>query len=123
MKETVLLINITDKQRLRKMKMALLPLKVRMRQVSQEEYLQPVGYLAGNKDVLSGQNNDSGEALEKEMVVFAAIGDNLLDRILAAMRKAGVQVDYKAVLTEHNQTWDCIQLYQELQREHQSFQK
>ena len=30
-------------------------------------------------------------------------------------------VDYKAVLTEHNQNWNCMQLYKELEKEHNMY--
>lgn len=51
MKETVLLYGFKDQERLKKVKRALLPLGLRMRTVGPEEYFQPVGYLAGVKEV------------------------------------------------------------------------
>lgn len=54
MKETVLLYGFKDQERLKKVKRALLPLGLRMRTVGPEEYFQPVGYLAGVKEVPPG---------------------------------------------------------------------
>ena len=47
MKPTILLINFKDQQKLRKLKMALLPFKIRLKTVESQDYCQPIGYLAG----------------------------------------------------------------------------
>ena len=51
MKPTILLINFQDQQKLRKLKMALLPFKIRLKTVETQDYSQPIGYLAGVKEV------------------------------------------------------------------------
>ena len=51
MKPTILLINFQDQQKLRKLKMALLPFKLRIKTIEPQDYSQPIGYLAGVKDV------------------------------------------------------------------------
>ena len=79
MKPTILLINFQDQQKLRKLKMALLPFKLRIKTIE------------------------------------------LFDQVLYTLRKAGTPVDYKAVLTEHNQNWNCMQLYKELEKEHNMY--
>ena len=94
MKPTILLINFQDQQKLRKLKMALLPFKIRLKTVETQDYSQPIGYLAGVKEV---------------------------SQVLYTLRKAGTPVDYKAVLTEHNQNWNCMQLYKELEKEHNMY--
>ena len=105
MKPTILLINFQDQQKLRKLKMALLPFKLRIKTIEPQDYSQPIGYLAG----------------EKEMLILAGITGNLFDQVLYTLRKAGTPVDYKAVLTEHNQNWNCMQLYKELEKEHNMY--
>ena len=47
MKPTILLINFKDQKKLRKLKMALLPFKIRLKTVESQDYCQPIGYLAG----------------------------------------------------------------------------
>lgn len=124
MKPTILLINFKDQQKLRKLKMALLPFKIRLKTVEPQDYCQPVGYLAGVKEILKAEIPDTlirQEQMEKEMLVIAGITGNLFDQVLFTLRKAGTPVDYKAVLTEHNQSWSCIQLYKELEKEHQMY--
>ena len=109
MKQTILLINFQDQQKLRKLKMALLPFKIRLKTVETQDYSQPIGYLAGVKEV------------SQVMLILAGITGNLFDQVLYTLRKAGTPVDYKAVLTEHNQNWNCMQLYKELEKEHNMY--
>ena len=121
MKPTILLINFRDQQKLRKLKMALLPFKIRLKTVEPQDYCQPVGYLSGGKEIPQAEIPAElipQEQMEKEMLVIAGITGNLFDQVLFTLRKAGTPVDYKAVLTEHNQNWSCIQLYRELEKEH-----
>ena len=58
-------------------------------------------------------------APEAEFMLLCALGDRQLDRLLAAMRRAGVSVPYKAVLTETNKTWKLCQLIEEVVKEHE----
>ncbi len=55
---------------------------------------------------------------EREFMLLCGLGDRQLDRLLAAMRRAGVSVPYKAVLTEHNKSWALAALIEEVVREH-----
>ena len=71
MKETILLYHIADQDRLYAIQRALLPLGMRIRMVQKEEYLQPVGFLAGVKEIQPGKEQYEGEELEKEMMVMA----------------------------------------------------
>ena len=120
MKPTILLINFQDQQKLRKLKMALLPFKLRIKTIEPQDYSQPIGYLAGVKEISQVQIPSAlipQEQMEKEMLILAGITGNLFDQVLYTLRKAGTPVDYKAVLTEHNQNWNCMQLYKELEKE------
>lgn len=121
MKETVLLVNFKDSQKQQKIQRALLPLCIKIKVVTPEEFCQPIGYLAGVKKIMPVETTAEKTELEKEMLVFAAIDGDLLQYILQALRKAGAPVDYKAVLTEHNLTWNCVQLYRELELEHLAY--
>ena len=57
---------------------------------------------------------------EAEFMLLCGLGDRQLDRLLAAMRRAGVSVPYKAVLTEHNKNWTFADLVTEVAREHEA---
>ena len=55
MKETVLLFHIQDEVRLQALKRILMLMKVRVKVVDKTDYLQPVGYLAGIKELEAKQ--------------------------------------------------------------------
>lgn len=58
-------------------------------------------------------------APETEFMLLCALGDRQLNRLLAAMRRAGAAVPYKAVLTEQNRNWTLERLIREVAREHE----
>lgn len=98
--------------------------KIRLKTVENQDYSQPIGYLAGVKEISQVQIPSAlipQEQMEKEMLILAGITGNLFDQVLYTLRKAGTPVDYKAVLTEHNQNWNCMQLYKELEKEHNMY--
>ena len=114
MKPTILLYHLPEGERLLKIKKALFPLGMKLRAVKKEEYLEPVGYLAGVKEIAS-----CGEDFEKERMVMAGLTSGQVDRVILALRKAGAgRIDYKAVLTPTNQNWNALKLYEELAGEH-----
>ena len=63
----------------------------------------------------------SGKDLPDPMILFSEFSDGLLNRFLAACKEDGMpQIDYRAVVTEHNIHWNVLDLYQELVQEHES---
>ncbi len=60
---------------------------------------------------------------ETPLLLLCALGDRQLDRLLAALRREGVAMPYKAVLTEHNREWTFARLAEEVAREHEALQK
>lgn len=92
MKPTILLINFKDQQKLRKLKMALLPFKIRLKTVEPQDYCQSVGYLAGVKEISRAEIPAAlipQEQMEKEMLVIAGITGNLFDQVLFTLQKSG----------------------------------
>ena len=121
MKATVMLFNFSDKSRVMKIRQALLPLGIRIKTVDKSEYLQCLGYLAGEKDDLPVEDIYEGEELSAELFVMAGITRIQMDQILAAMRKKGVgYIPYKAVLTETNSRWNVLTLFDEICKEHKA---
>lgn len=51
MNETLLLFHAPSRPELLKIQRALLPLHIRLRCISQKDYLQPLGFLAGMKKI------------------------------------------------------------------------
>ncbi len=120
MKATILLFHFSDKDRRNRLTRALLPLRMKIREVAREDYLQPVGYLAGNKEILPLDEKYEGEELEGEMILMAGLSSSQVDQALKAVRKSGIgPVPYKAVLTSSNQNWNVWKLFQEIKAEHE----
>ena len=68
--------NFQDQQKLRKLKMALLPFKLRIKTIEPQDYSQPIGYLAGVKEISQVQIPSAlipQEQMEKEMLILAGI--------------------------------------------------
>ena len=107
MKPTILLYHLPEGERLLKIKKALFPLGMKLRAVKKEEYLEPVGYLAGVKEITSCGEIYDGEDFEKEMMVMAGLTSGQVDRVILALRKAPT-----------NQNWNALKLYEELAGEH-----
>lgn len=120
MRPTILIFNIDDKVRFGNMIRALLPLGIRIRKIDKKEYLQPIGYLAGTKDIHPVEEEYSGKELEDEMMLMVVPSNSYIDKILLAFRKAKISsVSYKAILTETNKHWNALQLFEELKKEHE----
>ncbi len=140
MRETILLFHFTDKDRRNKLMRALLPLRIKVREIPPEEYGKQMGYLAGLKEFVQQQDKDSAEELQTEgqphmeniprqnpseefpgeMMVMAGLEGGRIDQVLRAVRKSGISVPYKAVLTAANRTWNAWELFAEIKKEHET---
>lgn len=121
MKETILLFHFNE-ERQKILTRSLLPLRIRIKAVKQEEMHLPVGYLAGVLTISQEQmmQSEKVQDVDSEMIVLAGVSGARLDEILAAIRRSGIgPVPYKAVLTETNQYWNADFLLAELKREHE----
>lgn len=93
-------------------------LRIRCRAVLPWEYALPVGALAGipvAKVPAASPAPGFGDA----MLVICFMLSDQLDGLLAEMRRAGISVPLKAVLTPTNVAWSSAQLHDELVREHE----
>ena len=121
MKETILLFNPPEKDRLLKLEMALFPLRVRLKKVAPSEYNQPLGVLAGIKEMTPAEGTYDGPELPDTMIVFCFLDDSRLNQALAALRKCGAgPFPYKAILTPTNSRWTAPDCFAELKREHEA---
>lgn len=118
--ETALLYNLQDSDSGRKLKMILLKMKIRIRKIEPSQYLRPVGALAGIRGLADTDEIYSGEPFTEPMLLLRGFTDSRLDLLLASMRKDGIQIPLKAVLTSENQTWNSLALYEELKKEHEA---
>lgn len=136
---------------IRMMKSVLIRMGVRIKNIGPEQVLEKVGYLAGIEGFTSlsqdeQQNNDKEQegqeqnlqekhelekdrleklpVLSRDVLVMKNFTSSRIDTLLAGLRKAGVpKIELKAVITPQNAEWTFYQLYQELEREHESLQK
>lgn len=121
MKETILLFNPPERETLLKIEMALFPLRVRLKKVSPEQYNQPLGVLAGVKDMPPAEGVYTGGELPGTLFVFCFLEGNRLDQALAALRRCGAgPFPYKAVLTPTNSRWTAPDCFEEIRREHEA---
>ncbi|HIY63621.1 MAG TPA: DUF3783 domain-containing protein [Candidatus Mediterraneibacter stercoripullorum] len=121
MKETILLFNPPEREQLLKIEMALFPLHIRLKKVSTESYIQPLGVLAGIKDMEPVDGTYEGDELPGTLFVFCFFNDNQLNQALAALRKCGAgPFPYKAILTPTNSSWSAPECFAEIRREHEA---
>lgn len=121
MKETVLLFNLPDRKARLQVEKALFPLHVRLRSVPRADYNQPLGVLAGLKDLPPAEGTYEGDELPDTMFVFAFLGDGRLNQILSALRRCGAgPFPYKAILTPTNQYWTAHECFREIAEEHKT---
>lgn len=121
MKETILLFNPPEKEKLLKIEMALFPLHIRLRKVAPEDYNQPLGVLAGMKEMPAAEGSYEGGELPGTMFVFCFLDDGKLNQALAALRKSGAgPFPYKAVLTPTNCEWTAPVCFTEIKKEHEA---
>ena len=118
MRETVLLFGVTDDGLRGRLRRALAPQKVMVKAVEPEDYLQMVGYLAGDKSLAPAEERYEGAVPEEPMLLMAGLGGGRMDQVLFALHKAQISIRYKAALTPTNRTWTVLRLYEEIAEEH-----
>lgn len=123
--ETVLLYGIKDAKKEMRLKGILIQMGVRIKNVFPEQSGCKVGYLAGIKELeavkLESENqieeNTKTEIIPDEMLIMRGFTNGRLDFLLKEMRRANVKVELKAIVTDNNQHWTMIELYEELKKE------
>ena len=124
----ILLYNITNAEQKKKIKALILRLKIRARIVQKDRYDEPIGRLAGMdidlvKDSIDRSTSEMSEEdmadFSDEMLIFCFLPDGLLNQILQGLRKAGVYLPLKAVLTPSNCMWNSYMMHREIAKEHE----
>ena len=109
-----------SKERALRLTFAAMSLGVRVKLVEENQEGQTLGALCGLEPLVSKPDK---AAVGEEMLVFAFMPDEVLDRLLTALRSGMPPVRLKAVLTPDNRAWNCGQLYRELRGEAEAFEK
>lgn len=113
---------------LMKVKRAAGGLKLRVETVPGTLLRQTIGALASQRIDTLAEKMHQGAEMEifdgippgESMLVFCGLGEGQLDKLLAALRRNEVHVDFKAVQTPTNQQWSALRLYVEMEREKNS---
>lgn len=122
MQKRVLLYHIPEESLRRGIENALQALGFSTVYVDRRDYLKPVGTLAGAELFLKIDREYNGPEFGEGMLVMAGLNDREVDLALAALRgNGGGAVPYKAILTDTNQFWTSVMLYEELKKEREAF--
>ena len=116
-RETVLYYDPAGGERAAALKAILVQMGARIKNVQPEAVGQTVGCLLGRKGY-DARENPEAPALAEPVLVLDGFTDKRLEILLREMKKHGVSVAYKAIVTETNIGWLFHQLYDELAREH-----
>lgn len=120
MQPTVLCYRLEDSKGT-KLRMLCIKNKIKCIFVKPEQYLRPVGSFVG---LCEGKRLQyTGGVLPSEMLVLANFSSTQLDSFLNALRQNKIPpIALKAVITPDNQSWNALELYDELKREHLAMQ-
>ena len=118
-RETVLYYDPRGGEQSAVLKSILVQMGARIKNVAPEAVGQTVGCLLGRKG-FDARENPEAPTLAEPMLVLDGFTDKRLEILLREMKKHGVSVPYKAIVTETNIGWIFHQLYEELAREHEA---
>ncbi len=121
-RETVLYYDPAGGERAAALKAILVQMGARIKNVPPEVVGQTVGCLLGRKGY-DARENPEAPVLAEPVLVLDGFTDKRLEILLREMKKHGVSVAYKAIVTETNIGWLFHQLYDELAREHAAMGK
>ena len=118
-RETVLYYDPRGGEQTAVLKSILVQMVARIKNVAPQAVGQTVGCLLGRKG-FDARENPEAPTLAEPMLVLDGFTDKRLEILLREMKKHGVSVPYKAIVTETNIGWIFHQLYEELAREHEA---
>lgn len=119
MKQSVLLCYNLSGEKMQKIRLAAMRLKIRVRPVEEDEYAQTVAALCGLEEKTDAAYVGAG--FEDEMLVMANFPAGMMNAFLGLFRRMGIApVALKAMLTPTNAAWNSEKLHAEIAGEHQA---
>lgn len=119
MKQPVLLCYNLSGEKMQKIRLAAMRLRIRVRPVEEDEYAQTVAALCGLEEKADAAYVGAG--FEDEMLVMANFPAGMMNAFLGLFRRMGIApVALKAMLTPTNAAWDSEKLHAEIAGEHQA---
>lgn len=91
--------------------------KVELRMVEQDALGLSVAALAGYVDVPQPGRTFEGQPPKASCLVLSGLTEEVLNRLLDSIKEAGMELDYKAVMTGTNRNWAFGALMQEMEAE------
>ena len=105
----ILLYNITNEDQKKKIKALLL--RLAGMDIDQDKD-------SSDRNTCETQEGDMTD-FSDEMLIFCFLSDGLLNQMLQGLRKAGVYIPLKAVLTPSNCMWNSYMIHREIAKEHE----
>lgn len=118
----LLLYNIANPDKLRKIQTLAIRLGFRTRVVRQEEFDLPIGALVELPGAEALESGD-GTPFSDEMLVLCNVSAQAFQAFLSGLRTQKTPVALKAMTTEHNVSWSSSKLHRELASEHENMKK
>lgn len=117
--EKVLLYHFEDGEKLKKFVfMMAVRLKMKLKVVEYKDYNKSLDYLLNGSGEGEELPDYSGEDMEEPMMVMQGLSGRRMDELLRTIKMNGIPpITLKAVVTEHNISWDSMKLYEELKSE------
>ena len=118
MKQPVLLCYNLSGEKMQKIRLAAMRLKIRVRPVEEDEYAQTVAALCGLEEKTDAAYVGAG--FEDEMLVMANFPAGMMNAFGLFRRMGIAPVALKAMLTPTNAAWNSEKLHAEIAGEHQA---
>lgn len=84
---------------------------------------ETVGYLFQLPSYEKSTNDSSSFHFTNDLMLFEEVSDDEIKQMNEAFQKANIQMQKKAMLTNHNASWLLKDLIQEIEEEHAYFKK
>ena len=124
MKKQILLYNIKDKKRELDIRKVLMPLRIPIKMIPNEDFSHPLGYLIGLEESKPSEQSANDYQFDDEMMVMAGFTGYDIDQVIRGFHKRRIAtIPLKAILTPHNQDWNSYKLYENLKEEHEKMSK
>ena len=88
--------------------------------VEQTDFSQTLGALLG---ILEREKKPCLSPFSEKMIIMSSFDKNNMERFLDSIKKDGVKIPYKAVITPTNLFWHCEDLIKELVKEHEQIRR
>ncbi len=121
--EKVVLYNISaNTSKGARLRSALDEINVPYEEITQTEFNNKVGFVAGLDGYSEADETYSGKDYTAEFMLMCSLSETTLDKVLAVLNIYGVSIDHKAIVTETNKEWPFWQLMDEIADEHEVMQ-